>query len=163
MSAGPTVRPAVGSDADALAFIRHTTWVETYAALVAPEFWTRFTLESNRASWREWLARGIPARVAEIDGSPVGFAAAGDAMPWGGHAPVRTLQLFMLYVLAEHHGTGAGQQLLDAVIPPATPAQLWVAERNPRARAFYHRNGFRPDGATFTDPDSGIEEIRLVR
>jgi len=66
-------------------------------------------------------------------------------------------------VLPEHHGTGTGQALLDVVVPPG-PAQVWVAEENPRARRFYARNGFEPDGPRHADTRfGGIVEIRLVR
>lgn len=41
---------------------------------------------------------------------------------------------------------------------------LWVLDENPRAIAFYRRNGFEPDGAEKNDRDYGdIREIRLVR
>ena len=57
----------------------------------------------------------------------------------------------------------AGQALLDAVLGEE-PAQLWVAEANPRAIRFYERNGFRADGATLTDPAvEDLREIRMVR
>ena len=51
-------------------------------------------------------------------------------------------QLYAIYVLAEHYGSGAGQALLDAAIGGAA-ASLWILEDNPRARAFYVRNGVR--------------------
>ncbi|MCS6582511.1 GNAT family N-acetyltransferase [Curtobacterium citreum] len=40
----------------------------------------------------------------------------------------------------------AVQALLDTVLADR-PASLWVAADNPRAHAFYRRNGFTPDGA----------------
>jgi len=44
------------------------------------------------------------------------------------------------------------------------PAQLWVAKANARARAFYARNGFAPDGVEFADPHhDDLVEVRLVR
>lgn len=67
----------------------------------------------------------------------------------------------MLYVLAEHHGSGAGAGLLDAVVPAGVPAYLWVADPNPRAQAFYRKHGFVPDGVT--QVDDGVPEIRMVR
>ncbi|MFC8599798.1 GNAT family N-acetyltransferase [Isoptericola sp. NPDC057191] len=81
----------------------------------------------------------------------------------GSHEPVRDRELWLLYVLAAHHGTGAGQALLDTALPPGTPAQLWVAEANPRARRFYERNGFLPDGARFVDEGLHLAEVRHVR
>lgn len=57
----------------------------------------------------------------------------------------------------------ATQVLLDTVVTPRTPAQLWVAESNPRARRFYEKNGFLPDGARFVVERLDLAELRLVR
>jgi GNAT superfamily N-acetyltransferase len=76
---------------------------------------------------------------------------------------VRDREVSSLYVLASHHGTGIGQVLLDTVVAPRTPAQLWVAERNPRARRFYEKNGLLPDGARFVDQRLDLAEVRHVR
>jgi ribosomal protein S18 acetylase RimI-like enzyme len=65
-------------------------------------------------------------------------------------------------VLAAHHGTGIGQTLLDEVLGSG-PAQLWVAKQNPRAIAFYRRNGFAFDGAEQTDESTDITEARMLR
>jgi GNAT superfamily N-acetyltransferase len=65
-------------------------------------------------------------------------------------------------VLSERHGTGIGALLLDAVLPPARPAELWAAEADPRARRFYEKHGFTPDGASLTD-DLNFALIRMVR
>lgn len=44
------------------------------------------------------------------------------------------------------------------------PAFLWVAEGNPRAIAFYRRNGFIADGTRKIAPDwENLAEIRMVR
>lgn len=157
------VRPAVPTDAQAVAAVHHGSWVETYSDLLPASHWETDTLERRTERWRRGLESGITPTVAEVDGRVVGLALAGDAIAVGPHAPVRERHLFILYVLAAHHGTGVGQALLDAVVPPGTPAQLWVAERNPRARRFYERNGFRPDGAHVVDEDLGISEVRYVR
>lgn len=42
-------------------------------------------------------------------------------------------------------------------------SQLWVAELNPRARRFYERNGFHPDGARYVDETLDLAEVRHVR
>lgn len=56
-----------------------------------------------------------------------------------------------------------GQRLLDEAIG-AEPACLWVAAENHRAKRFYEKNGFQPDGTRKSDPDiDGLEEIRLAR
>jgi GNAT superfamily N-acetyltransferase len=76
----------------------------------------------------------------------------------------RDLELNAIYIRASHYGSGAGQLLLDAAIG-SSPAFLWVAADNPRARAFYTRNGFTADGATDTYPLGGVPVPveRLVR
>ncbi len=159
-----TPRPATPADAAACALVHHTAWVETYSDLLPASFWETATLEARTQRWTRWLDAGTPVTVAEAGGRVVGFAIAGPARADGRHEPVRAHELYALYVLAAHHGTGAGQALLDAVLPPGTPAQLWVAEANPRARAFYARNGFAPDGATAVDDHvGGLAEVRLVR
>ncbi len=53
--------------------------------------------------------------------------------------------------------------MLDAVIDDG-PALLWVAKDNPRAQAFYRRNGFTPDGTEIVDQDvPTFVECRMVR
>ena len=93
----------------------------------------------------------------------IGLAIAHTGRQIGPHAPVRDRELYSLYVLSAHHGGGADQALLEAVLPADVPAQLWVAEENPRARRFYGRNGFTPDGARFVDETLDLAEVRLVR
>ncbi|WP_447944255.1 hypothetical protein [Microbacterium aurum] len=53
--------------------------------------------------------------------------------------------------------------MLDEVLG-TEPAMLWVAKENPRATAFYLRNGFRFDGVEQTDPHAPlITDARMVR
>jgi len=70
-------------------------------------------------------------------------------------------RLYVLYVVAADHGTGAGQALLDAVVRPAESAALWVADPNPRAQAFYRKHGFVTDGTA--QVEGGVREVRMVR
>jgi GNAT superfamily N-acetyltransferase len=157
------IRLATLDDAPACAYVHHTSWVETYSALLPASHWDTDTLERRAASWQQSLDGGKSVTVAESGGQVIGIAITNPARALGEHEPVRELELSSLYVLSAHHGHGAGQALLDTVLPPGTSAQLWVAERNPRARRFYERNGFTPDGALFTDDSLGLDEIRLVR
>lgn len=157
------LRRAVPGDAPSCANVHHTSWVETYSALLPASHWETDTLERRTETWHRWLEGGTAVTVAESGEQIIGFAIAGAGRPTGAHAPVRDRELFSLYVLAAHHGGGAGQVLLEAVLPEGVPAQLWVAEENPRARRFYARNGFAPDGARFRDETLDLAEVRLVR
>ncbi|HUB41811.1 MAG TPA: GNAT family N-acetyltransferase [Streptosporangiaceae bacterium] len=96
--------------------------------------------------------------VAEHCGQIVGLAMAG---PVADDGPAWAAQLYVLYLLAAHHGSGAGTELLEAVIAPAESAVLWVADPNPRAQAFYRKHGFRPDGTHKIE--DGVREIRMSR
>lgn len=158
------LRTATPSDAAAVARVHHTTWVSTYGEILPPEFWATATLERRTSTWERWLANGATPLVAEVDGEVVGIAMSGDAVEQDDVLPVRARQLYLLYVLEAHHGTGIGQALFDAVVPPGTGAQLWVAEDNPRARRFYERNGFVTEGTRIIDASTAdLAEVRMVR
>jgi GNAT superfamily N-acetyltransferase len=102
--------------------------------------------------------RASRAAVAERDGELIGIAMSGPP-PDASAAGAR--QLYVLYVLAADHGTGAGRALLHAVIGATEPAALWVADPNPRAQAFYRKHGFIADGTV--QVEDGVREIRMVR
>ena len=157
------VRAPGPADADAIARVLIVTWRATYGHLLPSSFFDDDALEQRTAMWRSMLngpRRPPRLRVAEAHGEIVGFASAG--IPIDDEDPVRDLQLYTLYLLPEHHGSGAGQELLDAVLA-GDRAQLWVAEDNPRAHSFYRRNGFLPDGAEKNYPGTALVEVRLVR
>lgn len=162
------IRSPVPADAPAIGSVHYRCWVETYTGLVAASFWESVSQEGRIAMWQRILAdpaRAGDAVVAELDEEIIGFAMVGEALEHpSGHASVRERELYSIYVLAAHHGTGTGHRLLDAVLGDG-PAQLWVADPNPRAQEFYRRHGFVPDGAVMeADPRFGrIREIRMVR
>jgi ribosomal protein S18 acetylase RimI-like enzyme len=155
----PVVRPSAPGDAEGIAVVHVTSWRETYAHLLSPAFLAGIDVADRTRMWRRATERD-PSRihVAEADGDIVGFAAV--RRPADGP---RALELAVLYLLAAHHGSGLGQALLDASVGDE-PAFCWVAEDNPRARAFYARNGFRPDGErNVVEEWEGLAEVRLVR
>jgi GNAT superfamily N-acetyltransferase len=154
------VRKAIPDDAERIADIQITGWRETYAHLLSPDFLAG--LEPQTEGYREGIARAVRAvyNVAELDGDIVGFAIAG---PPREDDPPRDWELALLYQYARAHGSGTGQALLDAAVGDRS-AFLWVAEGNPRAQAFYRRNGFVPDGARKVAEDwEDLAEIRMVR
>jgi ribosomal protein S18 acetylase RimI-like enzyme len=159
-ASGPRVRSARPSDAAALAAVHVACWRETYAHLLSAAFLAAIDTGEKARMWRRALERG-PGRVhvAEADGEVVGLV----AVRAGGPEAPRELELALLYLRAAHHGSGLGQALLDAAVG-ARPAFVWVAEDNPRARAFYLRNGFRPDSARqVVEQWEDMAEVRLVR
>ena len=167
MDSPVTVRPARVEDAAAMARMLVRSWQETYRGLMPDRVLDDPGLVDERE--RFWTAALVDERyranriaVAERDGAVIGVAMAGppESKP-GSPQPGWSLHLYVLYVLASDHGSGAGEALLDAVVGPHESAALWVADPNPRAQAFYRKHGFVPDGTM--QVEDGVREIRMVR
>jgi ribosomal protein S18 acetylase RimI-like enzyme len=157
-----TVRAAVPEDAESIATVHVRAWQEAYAHLLPAAFLEALDPRDRLERWRRIIDEpSVAVCVAEVDAAVVGWATAG---PGREAEAVRPLELEGIYVLAGAHGSGAGQGLLDAVLGDR-PAFLWVAEHNPRAEAFYRRNGFRRDGAVKHEPvaQHTITAVRMVR
>lgn len=159
------IREPRPGDVEALAALHISTWRETYGHALSEDFFDDAALQRRRELWTRLTAEHRPGRsvvVAEIDGSVVGFAAAGPPQP-DEVDPPRDLQLYLIYVAAAHHGGGAGQAMIDAVLGDR-PAYLWVMKDNPRAQAFYRRNRFRSDGMEKGDPTApAFRDARMLR
>lgn len=154
------VRPARPADAPGIARVHVAVWREAYAGLVPTSFLDAFDVVTRTARWREHLAApDASAAVAEAAGTVVGFARGG---PTGDDPPEPAWELQALYLEAPHRGSGAADALLAAALGHR-PASLWVFETNARARAFYARHGFEPDGTRAIDPGTGVSEVRLAR
>jgi GNAT superfamily N-acetyltransferase len=146
-----------------MAILNVRCWQETYRGLMPDAVLDAPGLQTAREQF--WTAALTDERysenrvaVAERDAEMVGIAMSGPPLD----AEVRwARQLYVLYVRAAEHGKGAGAALLEAVVDPAESVALWVADPNPRAQAFYHKHGFRPDGTA--QLDGGLREIRMVR
>lgn len=173
-------------EATRIAAVHVATWKEAYLHLLPEGFFTEGHSRQRREMWAQLLGESRSewsTWLAESGGEIVGFAMAGPAQEQAAESSARSL--YMVYVLRSHHGTGAGQALLDATLGTAPgsdaepapgsdaelapgsdsgPVSLWVAKQNPRAIAFYRRNGFRFDGAEKQDPGApAITDARMVR
>jgi GNAT superfamily N-acetyltransferase len=157
-----TIRPAIADDAAAGAALHIACWREAYAPFTDPDVLARLTddLEERTARWHSYIADGLPRWLAVADeGELVGFASAGPGRD--GDIDL-DLELYAIYVRASQYGGGVGPRLLEAAIGDA-PAYLWVFEANDRARGFYARHGFEPDGSSKPEPSFQEPEVRLRR
>jgi len=154
------IRPAVASDVASGAACHVACVREAYATLIEPERLVALTadLQAREELWRRMISEGRPLLVAVEDDLVVGFIAAGPDEPVGD----ATFQLWVMNLRRAHWGTGLAQQLFDAAVGDRG-AYLWVLRDNARARGFYTRNGFVPDGAERFEPDFGAPIIRMVR
>ncbi|GAA2979162.1 ribosomal protein S18 acetylase RimI-like enzyme [Microbacterium terrae] len=161
-----TTRPPVLQDAAAIADLHVSTWREAYAHLLPDDFFSEEYVAGRHRMWNHVLTdarEDMTVRIVESDGAIIGFAWVGPGIGLDGEEPPRERQLYAIYVSAAHYGTGAGQALLDETLGDG-PAMLWVAKENPRASAFYLRNGFRFDGVEQIDPYAPlITDARMVR
>lgn len=156
-------------EAKELASVHITAWEQAYAGLLPDRFWGERAYQQRVDSWRQMLAdpaHRARTRVTEADGEVVGIAQIGP--PREDDIDVAH-ELYLIYLLAEHHGSGAAAGMLSELLNDKS-ASLWVFKDNPRAVSFYRKHGFAPDGAEKDlgeDHGSGdlrgVLEIRMVR
>lgn len=162
MSQALSIRQAVPADAQAMAKVHVESWRETYRGLMSDallddpamldwreKFWTEVLTESRYAKGR--------SAVALHQGQVIGIAM---SRPESIEAN-SSRHLYVLYVRAEFHGTGAGSLLLNTVLDKEAAASLWVADPNPRAQAFYLKHGFECDGGSRVEDN--VRSIHMAR
>jgi L-amino acid N-acyltransferase YncA len=156
-----TVRRASLDDVEAVGHVHYAAHVETYSGKFPEGVIESFPVSARARMWTRFLNEDLGELwVAECEGRVVGFASTGSPRE---ESPSRDLELGSIYLLASHHGSGLGQELLDVALS-GRRASLWVLDDNPRAHAFYVRNGFSPDGMDKVDEYfGGVREIRMTR
>jgi GNAT superfamily N-acetyltransferase len=159
-----TVKIRLASPDDALAVetIRIHGWRSAYRHVFPPADLDALPIDPER--WRPRLhvpPPGWTTFVCEVRGRVVGFASVGPSRDEDGFG-----ELYAIYVDPDAWSTGAGRALLEAAEEQLgsafDAALLWVLEDNPRARRFYERAGWAPDGARKAEERFGVRapEIR---
>jgi GNAT superfamily N-acetyltransferase len=156
------VRRATGDDALAIESIRVRGWRNAYRHVFPPAELDALPVDPTR--WRARLdtpPAGWSTFVAELGGAVVGFASVGPSRDVEGLG-----ELYAIYVDPDAWSTGAGRALIERaerqLAATYEEATLWVLEDNPRARAFYERAGWAPDGARKAEERWGVRapEVR---
>lgn len=154
-----SVRPALQADARGIAHVHVQAWRQAYANQLPAGFLASLEEEPRADRWTEIIYdNATDVWVAELNGEIVGWATASDGRDEDAPAP---RELEGIYTLERVYGTGIGQRLHDAAIGQNS-AYLWMLDDNPRAEAFYVRNGFARDGAE-RDAKMGGHPVRIVR
>lgn len=149
------IRPATTSDVKAVARVHVAAWD---AAKEGLDLSTRRTWGERVELWTRFLAEGRGTLwVAEDGGSIIGFCAVG---PSRDDDRAGECEVYTLYVDPARWGQRVGSALM-ARAPLGEVISLWVAEGNVRARRFYARHGFAPDGAH--EEGHHVPVIRMVR
>lgn len=138
-------------------------WQAAYEHVFGAERLAGIDVARRQVGWERALAN--PERdafVFEDDGAVVAFAGS-----FPSRDPDAAGELGEIYALPEAWGKGIGHALMDACLTALrerghADAILWVLEDNPRARAFYEREGWALDGGAKTDVFLGVE-VREVR
>jgi len=178
------IRAGSTADAAPIAAVQRETWFAAYTGIIPDEIIDRVTAPDDGARVRQSFRTRPWQRMivaSPDDGQPgiVGYAAFGPetdvlGAPWPHPLSLdgqerRVAELYALYVRPAWWSTGTGRALMDRVLARSAAAgyssiTLWVLRDNQRARRFYERAGFAPDGATNVLTSlAGVLELRYHR
>jgi GNAT superfamily N-acetyltransferase len=136
-----SLRKAMPSDADAMAYVHATSWEETYTGLLDDQVISKFNVENRKKMWKALLQKEVDSQrayVAVNSDRVVGIAS------WNETSD--TLELVTLYVLSEFQGQGIGRGLFKQVEKDATekgkPLITWVLKEN-KSAFFYEKMGLK--------------------
>lgn len=163
------VREATVEDAGAMGVVHVNAWQAAYRGLMPDDHLDGLVPADRAAMWRRTITEDDSTRLVLVgvddDGVVRAFSAAGPALDgsdWG--------RVYVINVDPVAWGTGLASALFERAVRhlrtrrhPA--AELWVADGNARARRFYEKHGWRPDGRTVTEDVFGatVTEARYVR
>lgn len=160
------------ADCDRVAEIRVRGWQRAYRGMIPQSYLDGLDVAQDAERRRGYLTRPDDA-VVDL----VAEDAGGRVVGWACHGPYRESEvriaqgeLYALYAHPDHVGQGAGRALLAETVRRCSAAGhdrllLWVLAANARARRFYERAGFRPDGARepFEVDGVTVPEVRYAR
>ena len=176
------IRSASAADAAQVAGVQRESWRAAYDGIIAREIIDEVMMPDDGARVRQtFLTRPWQRMIAAVDerAGVVGYASFGPEVdvlgaPWP-HPPTKggeegqVGELYALYVHPDWWSTGTGRALMNRVLARTRRAAypeivLWVLEGNARARRFYERAGFAPDGASNVLHRLGVvSEVRYRR
>lgn len=164
-------RDATPADGAALDAMARDIWIATFAHTAPASDIAAYVATAygpGGALLRDLADPAIHFRLAVEDDRILGYAKL--TQPWVVEAATLAdaLQLSQLYVVADRHGHGIAQVLMDWTIESArargAPALfLTVFEHNPRARRFYDRYGFVHVGDYAFHTGSQIDRDEVMR
>lgn len=145
------IRKAVPEDALCMAEILTKSWMSAYKNIIPMEDLIQYTnVERRLAMFQQHLADPKENYyLALSDDVPCGLFMFGDSRDedladYG--------EIVAFYLLEEYWGNGLGKEMMANALHimqsmKYTDACLWVFKENTRARKFYEKCGFIPDGA----------------
>ena len=164
------VREATVGDAHGIAEVHVRTWQAAYRGLLSDGVLHGLSVETRAERWKALLAPSDAASftlVAEDVEEVVGFCSVVAPARDDDLGP-RACEVAAIYVDPGRWYSGVGTALLEAAVRRLDDgrwdeATLWVLKDNLRARRFYAKHGFTPDGALRRAADDEPPEVRLRR
>jgi ribosomal protein S18 acetylase RimI-like enzyme len=163
------VREMLDSDIPDVAQAHLKAWQAAYRGILSDSMLDGLDRATFERNWQGILHR--PHRttlVIESHGRAIGYIAFGPAS-----TPSRELadgEIIGLYVHPDHWGQGAGSKLLAEALVQLEQRRfsrviVWTMRDNARARRFYQKHGFTPDGQTrrAARRNETFVEVRLVK
>ena len=165
------IREMTLADCPSVGGIRVRGWQTAYRGMVPQSYLDGLDMadevERRRARF-EQAGEGVVNLVAEADGEVVGWTCHGPHRE--GELRTADAELYAIYVDPGRLARGVGRALLRASVTRCTAAGhgrmlLWVLKENARARRFYEKAGFSPDGAEEPFEVDGVQvpEVRYAR
>ena len=146
-----TLRPALKSDAASLASLGARTFTDTFGHLYEPDDLDTFLKTHAEERWATELCDPeFAVLLVEAEGAPVGYAKIGPP-----HLPFEprgvAVELRQFYLVEAWQGKGLADRMMTWVIDQAEERggddlYLSVFVDNHRARRFYEKWGFLPEG-----------------
>lgn len=158
------IRIATKDDAPGVAKVHIDTWKACYKGIVPDDYLASFNYEARTKGWEEGLSDSSQLNfIAEDEGEVIAW------VTFGVNRDKRAeniFEIYGLYVLPEHWGSGVGLSLFNAAVfalerEKLSAITLWVLEENARAISFYKTNGFQLDGGTEKIEIGGVELTEL--
>lgn len=148
----PVVRPATIDEAFAIAVVHVRSWQAAYPGLVPQDYLDNLRAEDRAEAWERAVGpeRWPAVLVADDGGRLAGFVCIGpcrdDDLDSESVGEVQAI-----YLDPDDFGTGVGDALMAGALSELagagfTEASLWVLSTNERAKRFYRRLGWTPDG-----------------
>ncbi len=136
-----TIREAVAEDSEAIAHVHVESWKTTYAGIIPDAFLASLNRDERAERWRSAFATGnFRIFIVEEAAVVLGFASGGKLR---GELQSYDAELYAIYLLREHQGSGLGRALVLALVDALRSEGLKsmvvkVLEKNPAALFYQH-------------------------
>ncbi len=152
-----SIRRAREADARKIAEVHDASSKIIYDGILPDEVLDYFSIDRREGLWQQVLSEGTTTTfLLEQDGVLIGFTNVGPTRD-ADQNPTLNGEITSIDLDPAFWGQGFGKILcLHALAHLRAQgfeaASLWVIDQNQRARSFYERLGFAPDGAVKTTP-----------